>query len=219
MNIRKFLRWVAAAAAIPGIGMATKVAMVRQFGQFGSTIEQARKTEFFSWFHLEETAREPRGGTQEVVRFQPSGPKFHDLAIVSFEMNGGSIDAVTMQLSRSFIAGSEEAFARDIAASFLRTALPAEDKFEADDLIRQISNDYRGSRTVILQKSADRTFPQTPTPLYEVFLGRGVEARQSLKHVDLRFTNTRSGGEHLLIRVDLARPDRIASPCGTLGRP
>jgi len=72
MNIRKFLRWMAAAAAIPGIGMATKVATVREFGQFGSTLDQARQTGFFSWFHLTETGREPRGGTQEVVRFQPS---------------------------------------------------------------------------------------------------------------------------------------------------
>src|SRR5579885_720421 len=108
MNIQKFLRWMAAAVAIPGTAVATKVVFVRQFGQFGSTLEQARKTEFFSWFHLEETGREPRGGTQEVIRFQPSGPKFHDLAIVSFETNDATIDAVTLRLERSFIDGRDE---------------------------------------------------------------------------------------------------------------
>lgn len=137
---------------------------------------------------------------------------------MSFETNGDSIEAVTLRLSRSFIEGPDEPFARDIAASFLRTALPSEDKLEADDLIRQISNDYRGSKTMMIHRDVDRAFPQAPTPLYETFLGHSVEGEQSFKHMDVRFINTQSGGDHLLIRIDLARPDRIASPCGAPGR-
>lgn len=217
MTFRSLFRKLVAAAAIPGIGMATKVTIDRQFGGFGSTLQQAKATGFFSWFHLTETARESSGGS-EVVRFQPSGPKFHDVAIVSFETGGQFIEAATLRLSRSFINGPDEAFARDIAASFLRTALPAQDRIQAEDLILQIANDYRGTALLIVARGADPRVPQPLTPAYRVFVGEEVEASITLAHMNIRLLNTRSGGDHLLIRIDLARPGRIASPCGSGGR-
>ncbi len=39
-------------------------------GELGENVEQARKTEFFRWFHLEETGR-----TGSVVHFKPSAEK------------------------------------------------------------------------------------------------------------------------------------------------
>ena len=44
-------------------------------GELGETVEQARKTEFFRWFHLEETGRS-MGKAGTVVHFKPSADKF-----------------------------------------------------------------------------------------------------------------------------------------------
>jgi len=217
MSVQKFMRWLTTAAAFPSLAMATKLTIDRDFGRFGQTVEDARKTEMFTWFHLVETGREEHG-YGVIVRFQPSGPKFHDVAIVSLEVESGCIKAATLHLSRAFIDGPDEAFARDIAASFLRNALTAEDRIHADNLIQQIANDYRGQRPLIVHGSADRKVPQPLTPAYEVFLGHCVDAPWPLEHMDLHLINTHSGGDHLLIRVDLTRPARRASSCGGRGR-
>lgn len=152
------------------------------------------------------------------MRFQPSGPKFHDVAMVSLEVESGFKKAATLRLSRAFIDGPDEAFARDIAASFLRNSLTIEDAARTDKLIRQIGDDYRGQRPPIMHGSADHNVPQPLTPAYEVFLGHGVDASWPLAHMDLHLINTHSSGDHLLIRVDLTRPARRASSCGSRGR-
>jgi hypothetical protein len=211
------MRWLTTAAAFSTLAMATKLTIDRNFGRLGETVEDARRTEMFTWFHLVETGREQHG-YGVIVRFQPSGPKFHDVAMVSLEVESGGIKAATLRLSRAFIDGPDEAFARDIAVSFLGNALTTEDRSRADHLIRQIANDYRGQRPLIVHGSADREVPQPLTPAYEVFLGHGVDASWPLAHMDLHLINTHSGGDHLLIRVDLTRPARQASSCGSRGR-
>jgi hypothetical protein len=40
----------------------------------GETLETALQTEFFKWFHLEETERKPEEPGEQ-VRFRPSGEK------------------------------------------------------------------------------------------------------------------------------------------------
>ena len=217
MSAHRFVTWLAAAAAFPSLAMATKISIDKNFGHLGKTVEEARKSELFTWFHLVETGRGPHGYSV-IVRFQPSGPKFHDVAMVALEVESGSIKAATLHLSRGFIDGPDEAFARDIAASFLRNSLTVEDAARADHLIRQIGSDYRGQRPPIVHGSADHRVPQPLTPAYVVFLGHKVEAAWPLQHMDLHMINTRSGGDQLLIRVDLTRPDRRASSCGSRGR-
>jgi hypothetical protein len=68
----------ALAAFLPCLAMATMVMKVYNFGQFGQSLAEAKKTEFFTFFHLVETGREDHG-SYETIRCQPSGPKFHDL--------------------------------------------------------------------------------------------------------------------------------------------
>jgi hypothetical protein len=208
------MKWCALAVFLPGLAMATKLTTIYNFGHFGKSLEEARKTEFFTFFNLVESGRDDHGGYQ-TIRFQPSGPKFHDLVTVTFETNAGNISAATLHLSRSFIDGPDEAFARDIAASFLDAALNDEGFSFPGALIAQIRNDYRGKRTVIVNRDADRTVPQPPAPAYLVFLGQTVQETVSLKHMDLTMMNTRSGGGELLVRVELVHPERRPSPCGT----
>jgi hypothetical protein len=50
------------------------------FGQLDGRLEQAGETHFFRWFHLQETQRQ-QSGSQTVISFQPSGEKFHRLAM------------------------------------------------------------------------------------------------------------------------------------------
>jgi hypothetical protein len=163
-------------------------------------VEEARQTGFFLWFHLEETARHQNGpGT--VLRFQPSGDKFHDLASVWFETANGAITAVTLRLARSFIDGPDEAFARDMASAFLRNALPEEDRAQAYDLIEQIANDYRGARPLIVHANAVRGVPQPFTPAYRVFLGETNQCCERLGAAELTLVNAAAGRPHLAIRV------------------
>src|SRR3989441_7170643 len=88
-------------------------------GDLGERLEQARKTEFFRWFHLEETGRAGR-----VVQFKPSGEKFRPLVTLNVTLDpSGRMVGVELVLSRAFIdSGREGTFARDIAKSFLRVA-------------------------------------------------------------------------------------------------
>jgi hypothetical protein len=207
----------ALAALLPCLAMAAKLTTIYNFGHFGQTMAEAKKTEFFTFFNLAETGRDEHGG-YETIRFQPSGPQFHDLVTLTFETAGERIQAATLHLSRSFIDGPDEAFARDIAASFLDAALYDEGFLFPGDLIAQIRNDYRGKRTVIVNRDSGRTVPQPPTPAYLAFLGQTVQETVSLKHMDLTMMNTRSGGGELLVRVELVRPDRRASSCGSGNR-
>ena len=211
------MKWCALAAFLPGLAMAAKVTTVYNFGHFGRSLEDAKKTEFFTFFNLVETGHDDHGGYQ-TMRFQPSGPKFHDLVTVTFETTAGNISAATLHVSRSFIDGPDEAFARDIAASFLDAALYDEGFSLPGNLIAQIRNDYRGKRTVIVNRDADRSVPQPLTPAYRVFLGESVQESLPLKHMDLTLMNTHSSGDQLLIRLELVRPDRRASTCGSGNR-
>lgn len=217
MRLPAFAKKIALAALLPGLAMATKLMTIYEFGHFGASMDEAKTTEFFTFFHLVETGRESHGG-YETVRFQPSGPKFHDLVTLAVETAGGHIQAATLHLSRTFIDGPEEVFARDIAASFLNSVLSNEGVFGKQDPIAQIRNDYRGKRTVIVNGDADRTVPQPLTAEYLVFLGQSVQESASLKHMDLSLMSTNAGGGQLLMRVELARPQRRASPCGSGGR-
>src|ERR1700721_1436239 len=88
------------------------------FGSMGQTLESARKTDFFGWFHLEEVERrQERPG--EVVSFRSSGPKFHDLCYLDV-LSAASGEMVRMELvlRRTFIESRDAAFAQDLVKSF-----------------------------------------------------------------------------------------------------
>ena len=201
MKLSNFIKWPAAIALLPCLAMATTT---HRFGAFGDTLEDAKKTDFFKFFHMAETGRADAGGC-ETIRFQPSGPQFHDLVILNVEVVGGHIGAATLHLKRSFIDSHDEAFARDIAASFLGHALSDETDTEARNLIAQIRNDYRGEVMVISGPGADRKVPLPLTPEYMVFLGQSVQGNGSFNYMDISLTNTTTRGRELQIRVEPAR--------------
>src|SRR5260370_24374561 len=132
MNLRKLVRFFSALAALAPLSLAAAVS----FGRFGESLEQAKKTHFFTWFHLEQTAAE--GDTRT---FQPEAPKFRELVKLRVTTNAaGEIRGMMLAVKRSFIDGPDTPFARDIAKSFLDSAAGEESNEDLKQLINQIWN-------------------------------------------------------------------------------
>jgi hypothetical protein len=92
----------------------------KSFGVLGTESQTLASTDFFHWFHLEETGS-GQYQSLELRQFQPSGPKYHDLTsviLISNEFN--QLQGADLFLAREFIDNVPHGiFASDIAASFL----------------------------------------------------------------------------------------------------
>jgi hypothetical protein len=127
------------------------------FGALGQTLGTARQTDFVLWFHLEETERrlEMPG---EVVRFRPSGPKFHDLCYLDvLTASTGEMVRMELVIQRIYIDGRDGVFAQDLVKSFLLAALPQACQHVLEDFMSEIT-ELPGRKGV--------------TPGYLVFRGR-----------------------------------------------
>jgi len=164
MNLRKLLSLVPAVAALAPLS----VAAAAPFGRFGGTLNDAKQTHFFTWFHMEQTAEE--NGT---LTFQPSGPRFHDLVKLKVRTASGEIRGMTLTIRRSFIDGRDSAFARDITKSFLESGAHGDSPMTPDleSLLNEIWNSPNGS-TVIRADGPRPTLPERPSAAYRVFAGR-----------------------------------------------
>jgi hypothetical protein len=109
------------------------------FGSMGTTLETARKTGFFQWFHMAETDRRQEE-SGEVVRFRPSGDKFHDLCFLDVLLApAGEFVRMELVVKRSFIDGADSLFAQDLVNSFLHAALPDACRNILEDFITEIN--------------------------------------------------------------------------------
>ena len=171
------------------------------FGGFGDSLDQARKTDFFTWFHLEK-AGEEKTAQATVTTFKPSGEKFHDLAAfrVTTAPAGGLI-GVQLTLSRAFVDSRKDGiFARDIAKSLLRTAFAGGSDPEVQALADEIEYlDTSGVRIIIHESRKTPELPAEHTPGYLTYLGQ----RGSYEHVVggkmLKLENASVDGENVLI--------------------
>jgi hypothetical protein len=154
-----------------------KVLAIAGVGHFGERLEQAKQTEFFRWFQLEETGR-----TGRVVHFKPSGAKFRSLVTVNMALDSkGQLVGAELILSRSFIdSGRDGMFARDIAKSFVGMIATA------PDLIAEISQPPANlSAPLLVGNRPAPKLPARPTPGYQVFLGK----QQSCQEGPLKLEN------------------------------
>jgi len=121
MSIRRMLR----VASIMLGSLGAKDLALAATGELGENVEQARKTEFFRWFHLEESGR-----TGSVVYFKPSAERFRSLVTVNLSLDSRErLIGAELVLSRLFIdSGRDGLFARDIAKSFLRVVPSAAER-------------------------------------------------------------------------------------------
>ena len=118
------------------------------FGSMGTTLQTARETGFFQWFHLEETERRAEE-PGEVVRFRPSGEKFRDLCYLDILMapNGRLVRMEKVVVRRSFIDGRDSLFAQDLIKSFLRATLPMACQHVLSGFMEEIDLPSRGGST------------------------------------------------------------------------
>lgn len=144
----------------------------------GSKLENARNTDFFTWFCLEQTDSMGVAGPRTTHIFKPSGEKFHELVTVRVSINAeGHIDRLELILARSFINDRREGiFARDIAKSFLRSATPRPDGSYIADLANEIEFRLQDSQSAIpiIRHSSIviPPLPERPSAGYLTFLGR-----------------------------------------------
>ena|ERR1700730_6511971 len=159
-----------------------KALAIAGVGDFGERLEQARQTEFFRWFHLQETSR-----TGKVVHFKPSGEKFRSLVTLNLTVDSNErLVAAELILSRSFIdSGRDGIFARDIAKSFVSMLATA------PDLIAEIEQPPANmTTTLIVANRPAPKLPASPTPGYQVFLGQ----RQSCQQGPIKLENRQING-------------------------
>jgi hypothetical protein len=144
---------------------APAILLAASFGGFGMNLDQARKTDFFSWFHLQQTGEEqtPQGAT---ITFKPSGKQFRDLVTMKVTTaTDGDLTGMEIILSRAFVDSKRDGiFARDIAKSLIRTAFATGADQDIQDLANQIEYLRTSRQTIILHKSyKPPTLPAKPT--------------------------------------------------------
>jgi hypothetical protein len=133
----------------------------------GENLEQAKQTNFFRFFNLEQT-QATRVGGDTVTAFKPSGAKFRPLVTVQVTTGGqGRIKAVEMVVGRSFLDYPQNGiFARDIAKSFPLVGLPSPQDRETADLINEIESQGTSTMTIIKRTGDEPKLPEKPTPGY-----------------------------------------------------
>ena len=106
--------------------------------RWGRPSRRRRRLEFFQWFHLEEAERRPEEpGT--LVRFRPSGEKFHDLCYLdTLISSSGQLVRMELVVQRAFINGADRLSAQDLVKSFLLGVLPDACSDVLQDFMREI---------------------------------------------------------------------------------
>jgi hypothetical protein len=154
----------------------------------GSLLTRALDQEFFRWFSLERY--EPPQSLADGCTwhgFRPAGAKFQALVTVNLETDaaGRVIDA-KLCLDRAFVEHPKDgAFARDIAASFLRWVLSSESQSAVAEFLNELGD--LGPNVIRMCRTPPAT--AAPGPLYRAFVGQTKDAEQPLLGVTLRLTN------------------------------
>lgn len=173
------------------------------FANMGENLEQAKQTDFFRFFNLEQTQATRIDGNT-VTSFKPSGAKFRPLVTVKVTTGAeGRIKALEMVVLRSFIDDPQNGiFARDIAKSFLLAGLPSPRDREIADLINEIQHQGTSTMTIIKRKGDEPKLPEKPTPGYLTYLGQQPNYEHHLRDYLLRLENGEvEGGAALVFSI------------------
>jgi hypothetical protein len=162
-------------------------------GYLGTRLDDLKKTDLFTWFHLEQTAIEQDKQDQRVVSFKPEGEKFRPLTTIKVTLApDGQVSALELLLSRSFVEhGRDGVFARDIAKTFLHTLVPQDDRGATTDLANEIEYHYPQNMPILLltRRRPEVLLPTVLTPGYQAFLGKRQLYEQVLSRCTLKLEN------------------------------
>jgi len=165
----------------------------------GMSLAEAKRTEFFSWFHLQQTGKETDAKSRPVMIFQPSGGAFHELVTVRAALdNQERIVQFELLLTRSFVDDKKQGvFANDIAKSFLLDAAPRADQNAIRGLADDISSNQMSQQRVITGQPLPPP-PQRPGPAYLTYLGQRQQDTEQLPSSTLHLENLKRGGQQWL---------------------
>ena len=169
-------------------------------GLLGNNPEEAKQTDFFKWFHLEEMGKSPAADGGTLDHAPPSAREIPSLVTVRFELaSGGWLRGAELLIKRRFIEDpKDEGSARDIVKSFIAAAA-----MKADwNKIRRLHDEifYLGSTKMIVSSEAAKNIviPLLPTDGYEVFTGRREHFVDMLSRSRLWMENVVLNGEPAL---------------------
>ena len=130
------------------------------------TIDNCNYFVDFKFFNLTEAGPRTSEGGLNVVTFRPAGGNFRRLVKVNVTVGGdGAVRAMELTVDRSFVEDRANGiFARDVAKSFLRAAVPKADAPKIGDLANEIEfpkelEGYEIARTVDLRSRTTETLP------------------------------------------------------------
>lgn len=155
----------------------------------GRRLDDEYEAEFFTWFHLEPDDAPVRDAAGIRHRFRPSGDAFRGLVVLDIITDDADgIRSAHLCLDRSFVSGPEDAFARDIAKSFLGWILDGEAQQEAAPLIANIGNLAAANAPVIAAEVSPLP-PADTSGAYAVYMGDGDAATLMLGSAMLTLAN------------------------------
>lgn len=177
----------------------------------GQRLEQAKQTDFFKFFALvEDGTAEPAPGGLTTANFRPRAGQFRQLVKVSLTLDsGGVIRAAELAIERSFVDDPFSGiFARDIAKSFIRFAVPPGDEHAINDLANEIEfpKESGAYDTVRVAPGSDPKLPAQPTKGYLVYLGKQPLFQQALAKSTLRMENVRAAGKGAVLHISVGAP-------------
>ena len=159
----------------------------------GDTLEAAERTDFFRFFALVEEGPRSQERGLTVITFRPRAGKFHELVKLTVGVSKGEvIREMELTLARSFVDDAANGvFARDIAKSFLRSAVPGADAPRINDLANEIEFPKELKGYMIARTRPDPKLPAQPTRGYQVNKGalplyEAVFAQSALRMENLR---------------------------------
>ncbi len=148
-----------------------------------------RESRFFTWFHLEADGEPVAEAERLRHRFRPAGDSFRALTVLDVTVDAGDgIRSADLCLDRSFVSGPDDAFARDLAKSFLEWVLDDAARQQAAPLIANIGNLAAASAPVIVAEPLPQP-PRDTTGAYTVFTGDADAATLLLGSAILKLAN------------------------------
>jgi hypothetical protein len=185
------------AAARALIGIEPRIAAAAgPMGDFlNHPLPQAERSAFFRWFHLAETRRESSSNSDQKIVYQPTGEKFHDLAMVIVTVNGNAmIRRIELVLKRSFIASPHDGiFASDIGKSFVLASLPEDVPEELRTLANEIAHRAHTWQPIIVGPGyRSPKLSERFSKAYEVYAGVRPSHATKLAHCRFEIGNQRT---------------------------
>ena len=153
-----------------------------RFHRFGETRQTAEQSGFFNWFMREPVAADEPVPRRLAAHYRPNGPAFYDLTeFIVVDDEEDRLRSLELRLARSFIDHPHNGlFARDIAKSLLRDAVDSPEATALADLANEIELPRGGTVPVITARTDEVVLPESPTPGYQVFLGKRGRYEQRL---------------------------------------